>query len=318
MTEKNFVLPKSVEDLLKILHDRLDGAPTKLEDRYRSPYVFRGLPDKSFKLQSSFHRTGCDASLEYHLLRNFRKYSTINHTQYNQYSLWSLISMAQHHGLPTRLLDWTFSPLVALHFATCSMDMYRTDGVLWCVDFEKVNKYLPHPFQDEQKWVESTIFSTRMLDNLMKKSTTDDEEYISIKRQLDVLSSLKGVMSTEKAKERMSHLKLKSDPFKVNGADDYALFFEPPSMDDRIVNQYALFSLMSDPQNNFDDWLIKKEKEDNSHIFTKIIIKAELKWKIRNFLDQSNITERMLFPGLDGLAEWLTRHYGLAPENTEA
>ena len=41
----------------------------------------------------------------------------------------------------------------------------------------------------------------------------------------------------------------------------------------------------------------------------KVVIPAELKWEIRDKLDQSNITERVLFPGLDGLCAWLSRQY---------
>src|SRR5262249_16919263 len=37
--------------------------------------------------------------------------------------------------------------------------------------------------------------------------------------------------------------------------DDVVLFFEPPALDDRIVNQYALFSLRSSPSARLDAWL---------------------------------------------------------------
>jgi hypothetical protein len=82
------------------------------------------------------------------------------------------------------------------------------------------------------------------------------------------------------------------------------LFFEPPSIDDRIVNQFALFSIMSDPVSILDDWLI-----NHPDVYRRIIIPATLKWEVRDKLDQANITERVLFPGLDGLANWLKRHY---------
>jgi hypothetical protein len=86
--------------------------------------------------------------------------------------------------------------------------------------------------------------------------------------------------------------------------DDFVVFFEPPSLDERIANQYALFSLMSSPTARLDDWL--GERPD---IARRIVIPAELKWEVRDKLDQANVTERVLFPGLDGLSAWLARHY---------
>jgi hypothetical protein len=87
-------------------------------------------------------------------------------------------------------------------------------------------------------------------------------------------------------------------------SEPFALFFEPPSIDDRIVNQFAFFSVVSDPTFALDDWLAR-----HPELWRKILIPAALKWEICDKLDQSNITERVIYPGLEGLTAWLKRHY---------
>lgn len=228
--------------------------------RFRSGYVYRGLQDASYDLSTALNRLG-ESHLEKHLLRNFRKYSQIEDTDK---SVWNWLAIAQHHGLPTRLLDWTYSPLVALHFATANFLHYDKDGSIWAINYVDSMRYLPDQMALIIEQEGSHVFTAEMLD-----------------RTVNSLVSL-----------------------PLLKKDDFAIFFEPPSLDQRIVNQYALFSMMSNPEIIISDWL---EKTDIQYF--KIIIQADLKWEIRDKLDQANINERVLFPGLDGLATWLKRHY---------
>lgn len=231
--------------------------------RYRSDYAFRGLSDMDYELKNSFLRNcGDKPELEYHLLRNFRKYSINSDPQLTS-TFWRSLVLAQHHGLPTRLIDWTYSPFIAMHFATANTEKYDTDGVIWKVDFVKVNQLVPAPFSDGLNDEKCNAFTLEMLEKIVSLSDFD--------RLFD---------------------------------QNQVLFFEPPSLDERIVNQFALFSVMMNPTAIMDEWLIK-----HPDLYRRIIIPKELKLEVRDKLDQANITERVLFPGLDGLAKWLKRHY---------
>ena len=58
------------------------------------------------------------------------------------------------------------------------------------------------------------------------------------------------------------------------------------------------------PWPTLDSWLA-----DHPELYRRIIIPASLKWDFRDRLDEANITERVLYPGLDGLSRWLKRYY---------
>src|SRR5881628_471311 len=228
--------------------------------RFRSHFVFRGVPRVTHALDTSL-QTGGFVAHEKHLLTSFRKYA-VESAVHGDW-VWNWLSLAKHHGLPTRLLDWSYSPYVAMHFATENFREFDHDGALWCVDYLKTNELLPPRVREILKNEGANIFTTEMLN---RAATT-----------LDDFDALGG---------------------------DFVLFFEPPSLDERIVNQFALFSLPSSPKLSLEDFLKQGES-----MYRRISIPAELKWEVRDKLDQANITERVLFPGLDGLCRWQKRYY---------
>ena len=54
---------------------------------------------------------------------------------------------------------------------------------------------------------------------------------------------------------------------------------------------------------------IEKFLSEHTGLTVRYIIKKELRWRIRDMLDHLNITERIVYPGLDGLSKGLGRHY---------
>ena len=227
----------------------------------RPTLVFRGLARPDYTNTSSLARLSGDfAGLERHLMRNFRKYA---HQEAPGPTEWDWIALGQHHGLPTRLLDWTFSPLVALHFATAAWP--QEDAILWAVDVAAVHRSLPARLREPLDREGSLLFTTELL-----------AEHAPGLEALDALRA--------------------DAPF--------ALFLEPPTLDERIANQAAVLSIIADPTCHMHDWLAAHDGTCRAWR-----IPAALKAEVRERLDQAHIDERLLMPGLDGLAAWLRRYY---------
>ena len=234
--------------------------------RNRSPFLFRGLPNVDYKLTTSL-RWNCKekaAELEPSILRNFAKYAA---TTSPLNSCWEQMVIGQHHGLPTRLMDWTYSPLAALHFATSGEDitmMDRHDAVVWAVDITEMNALLPARYQEVLHQEHAYLFTIDMLKQVAKDLDTYDSDM----------------------------------------GQDSIVLLEPPSIDQRIINQYSYFSVIPSGIKDIETFLDEKTTRT-----VKYILNKEIRWQIRDVLDQCNVNERTVYPGLDGLASWIKRHY---------
>ena len=85
-----------------------------------SRWIFRGLGDPKFTLLPSVGR-----KTPYRLMQERAIFSIFEKraSEFSDTTSWEpldFLSVAQHHGLPTRLLDWTTNPLVAAYFAVIS------------------------------------------------------------------------------------------------------------------------------------------------------------------------------------------------------
>lgn len=247
------------------MNEYLDSAK-----RYRSRFLFRGLSNSTYSLQTSLQRNckELSAELEIPILRNFSKYAANESPDINE-SVWRQLVIGQHHGLPTRLLDWTYSALIALHFAVSSTSLDsldKNDCAIWAIDIIELNSLLPYEYKEVLKKENAYLYTIDMLE----KSNKDLEVF-----DKDMESAGKAV-----------------------------LLLEPPSIDQRIISQYSYFSVFPNCVDNFEEFL--NVKTNNT---VKYIIDKSLKWQIRDLLDGLNINERIVYPGLDGISTWLKRHY---------
>ena len=255
----------TLEELMPLLSEQEYRADL---DRNRSPFVYRGMTNADFRMVTSLRRNckELQKTLEPAILKNFAKYAVIEDPSVAQ-SVWHQMILGQHHGLPTRLLDWTQSALVALHFAVSEDDLEHMadhDCMVWRLDIGELHALLPEVYQKVMRQYQAEVFSVDMLAAAARSLAQYDRDL----------------------------------------GDRGMVVLEPPSLSARIVNQYSFFSVIPMDMENVEAFLDRYTENT-----VKYGIERRLRWRVRDMLDQLNMSERIVYPGLDGLARWIARHY---------
>lgn len=171
--------------------------------------------------------------------------------------------------------------MIAAHFVTDKPEDLDTDGAIWCVDPTQLNARS----EEFREWNAGRPSGARVLGLFTIEQL---EEYC---HDCAPAHAVPG--------SRISSLEA-FDATQLRCA-----FLEPPSIDARLVHQQGLFSVLS-PQTDMEALLTSRPE-----CARKIVVPAWLKREVRDKLDAIGVSERTLFPGLDGLCTWLRRYYTL-------
>lgn len=117
-------------------------AALQTQTKSRDLIWFRGHAQKDWKLIPSLARNPSHLMQETEVIKRFIQLAVPHLTEAPPKTDWEWIFLMQHHRVPTRLLDWSESPLAALWFAVNTKNSIDTkiDGAVWCLDPLALNR----------------------------------------------------------------------------------------------------------------------------------------------------------------------------------
>lgn len=272
---------------------------------FLSKFVYRGQADSQWELATSIerfvnkiHSSGID-----HVMPELYEQKTLEEFKW-KYPVYALdehipieseeiewLTIMQHYGAPTRLLDFTFSPFVALFMA---LDNSFADfSSIWCVNQKIVNHYIE------------------------KKYMQDNNTNYTIEREIN------------KYKYEYANKLINKGGF-IRNREKGVLLVSPQIANRRINAQQGLFAIPTNIEISFKDnlsifydvqnlitidlsELIKySNNSSGTHsqsdiILLKINIPFKLRYQLTKMLKLINITHETMYPGIEGLAKSMAR-----------
>lgn len=262
--------PSTIAELRAALNT--GPTPPGFDDSLPKFWLYRGCANVNWGLETSLIRLSGDTEAnEERILADFKTYAAdgLAGLSIDLSSDLQVLTVAQHFGAPTRLLDWSKDPEVALHFATSEVGHYDVDGAIWIANLYALHSTAIAPKVSSALWDSprgmcSPARQSRFLETYPDRATFD----------LNFMA----------------------------GANMPALFFEPNWSIPRIGAQASVFSIVADAATGLDSIL-----DEIVGSCRKVVVSSALKAEIRRDLDGRNNDERRYFSGLEGVGRFLTR-----------
>ncbi|WP_456998625.1 FRG domain-containing protein [Lysobacter sp. HA18] len=226
---------------------------------------FRGVRDKSFQLVPGLYRPDViaeECSFVHAFLVGYKA-----HVVDTPDNPWDLYSLMQHHGLPTRLLDWTKSPLHALYFALQGTNG-ENDCAVWAM--------LPYELNLLTLGVDATFCPGGLASRVVQTPNGHFNLDSYLPEALDALD----------------HFELPRLPVAVEARYTNA----------RIRSQLGCFTLHGSDTAPLESWF----PEDSRHLF-RVVIAHQRRRELLDDLHALGVNEETIFQDLDSLVARIRR-----------
>ena len=222
--------------------------------------------------------------LEYEVLETFSNH-LLTYVQHRPMTPWEELAIAQHHGLPTRFMDWTTNPLVALYFAVRNTNGRSGDSAVFVLISN------PKRYADLKRG--QAVQVKPVADAATVPATGEDkdayEDFGVAQEAEPTLITASEIAETDDISADVGPLELPT-PFKITEN----IIYDPPHVSPRIRAQDGVLLAC---------WQPMRELEEKDYL--EIVIKQGAHDEIRRRLDQYGVFDKQLFPDLDGIAKWL-------------
>lgn len=256
---------------------------TQYEDTW-----FRGVSSPKHELRPRVHWAGIDLFSEDDLIYGFLK-EQFKYCSSANNNPWYLYALMQHHGLPTRLLDWSKSPLVALFFALTQKTVNEDDPRVWIMNPYKLNGF----FTGVER-----VFCPSQVETQMRYIDTDTRFDSKQKKLKKYPADLKVKLLFD------SYL-----PANLTVSEKHCLLAHPMAietipLDSRMAAQQSAFTVHGSDTKTL-------EEQVDSGIVEYVDIDFHSKNQLLKQLYRLGIVEDTIYCDLDSLAKRLCREKGI-------